>query len=281
MNDSHGHEVAAGDRFRFGANWQRFLTVLNEARIAEAERSLQRMLRRESLQGLRFLDIGSGSGLFSLAARRLGASVHSFDYDPQSVACTTELRRRYFPEDAQWRVEAGSVLDADYMQRLGQFDVVYSWGVLHHTGGMWQALANAGQRVQAGGQLFIAIYNDQGPWSRRWTSIKRIYNRLPKGLRGAYGTLVMGGRELKFLAGALLRFRPGEYLRTWTQYDSNRGMSKWYDLIDWVGGYPFEVATPEQIFEFYRERGFTLQQMTTCAGGIGCNEFVSAAHERP
>jgi 2-polyprenyl-6-hydroxyphenyl methylase/3-demethylubiquinone-9 3-methyltransferase len=72
-----------------------------------------------------------------LAARRLGATVHSFDYDPQSVACTAELKRRYFPEDGAWRVEEASVLDQDYLRRLGQFEVVYSWGVLHHTGVLW------------------------------------------------------------------------------------------------------------------------------------------------
>ncbi len=102
MNDTaatpgttHAAETAAGERFGFGANWARFLRHLDEPRIVAAERSLQQMLGLPSLAGLRFLDAGSGSGLFSLAARRLGAEVHSFDYDPQSVACTRELRRRH------------------------------------------------------------------------------------------------------------------------------------------------------------------------------------------
>lgn len=112
------------NRFAFGANWSRFLSLLNEQRIAEAEQSLRELLGVADLRGKRFLDIGSGSGLFSLAARRLGAEVHSFDYDPQSVACTQELRRRYYPDDPTWRVEQGSVLDSDYLAQLGQFDVV-------------------------------------------------------------------------------------------------------------------------------------------------------------
>ena len=164
----HAREVAQGERFEFGKNWAKFLELLNEQRIAEAEASLRQMLECDDLKGKSFLDIGSGSGLFSLAARRLGARVHSFDYDPHSVACTAELRRRYFPADEAWTVESGSALDAEYLRGLGQFDIVYSWGVLHHTGEMWRALDNAHLPVAPGGRLFIAIYNDTGSQSARW-----------------------------------------------------------------------------------------------------------------
>ena len=129
-------EIKAGGRFEFGANWSHFLALLDESRIADAEKSLCEMLGVTDLRDRRFLDIGCGSGLFSLAARRLGAQVHSFDFDPQSVACAQELKRRFFPEDSQWRVGQGSVLDLGYLDGLGHFDIVYSWGVLHHTGSM-------------------------------------------------------------------------------------------------------------------------------------------------
>src|SRR5450432_3200778 len=128
----HAAEVASGERFEFGKNWAAFLAGMNDARIAAGEQSLREMLQIDSLQGKTFLDIGSGSGLFSLAARRLGAKIQSFDYDPASVACTRELKARYYPEDENWTVASGSVLDADYVNSLGRFDVVYSWGVLHH-----------------------------------------------------------------------------------------------------------------------------------------------------
>src|SRR5258705_4708310 len=136
VSELHNAEVAAGERFEFGRNWARFLVLLEDSSIVRAEESLREMLEIDSLEGKTFLDAGSGSGLFSLAARRLGAKVHSFDYDPHSVACTQELRRRYFSGDADWQVETGSVLDKEYLAGLGTFDVVYSWGVLHHTGQM-------------------------------------------------------------------------------------------------------------------------------------------------
>jgi len=271
---THAIEIARGERFEFGKNWSRFLALLDDGRIARAEESLKQMLEVESLEGQSFLDIGSGSGLFSLAARRLGARVHSLDYDPQSVACTKELRRRYFNNDSEWRIEEGSALDADYLKSLGSFDVVYSWGVLHHTGAMWSALENAQLPVSAGGKLFVAIYNDLGSRSRRWRWIKQTYNDLPRFLKAPFAMTVIAPEEAKSLLRSLVLLKPGEYLRSWTQYNRNRGMSRWRDVIDWVGGYPYEVATPEGIFDFYRSRGFRLTRIKCGGVGLGCNEFV-------
>jgi 2-polyprenyl-3-methyl-5-hydroxy-6-metoxy-1,4-benzoquinol methylase len=274
---AHGTDVAAGRRFEFGANWERLLELMSVERIQCAERSLTNMLQVKTLRDARFLDIGSGSGLFSLAARRLGARVHSFDLDPQSVACTRELRWQFFANDPDWRVEEGSVLDLGYLDKLGEFDIVYSWGVLHHTADMWTAVSNAMRRVAPRGKLFIALYNDQGAQSRRWASVKRLYNQLPRSLRSPYVFLVMAPAELKLFAGALLRGRAGAHLRhRISALDDNptRGMSYWRDMVDWVGGYPFEVAKPEEVFRFMRERGFRMIEMTTVGGGHGCNQFV-------
>ncbi len=270
----HQTEVAAGERFEFGKNWAAFLAVLDDERIAKAEQSLKEMLEVESLEGRSFLDIGSGSGLFSLAARRLGARVHSFDFDSNSFACTQELRNRYFPNDPNWRVEQGSALDAEYLETLGTFDVVYSWGVLHHTGEMWQALENAAIPTQPGGKLFIAIYNDTGSQARRWHWIKRTYCRLPRILKTPFAVAVSVPDELKRFASALVRLKPSEYVHSWTRYKNGRGMNRWHDIIDWVGGYPYEVATVDQIFEFYKERGFSLAKVRSGGVGLGCNEFV-------
>lgn len=263
-------EIRAGQRFAFGANWRAFIDTVDETKIQAAIGSLSRALRSPDLTGRSFLDVGCGSGLFSLAAHRLGAEVHSFDFDAESVAVTAELRARFAP-GADWPVEQGSILDEGYVARLGQHDIVYSWGVLHHTGDLWRAVDRAAGLVKPGGLLFVSVYNDQGWKSRVWRRVKRHYNR--SGRVGRAMTVLLS-------AAYLWRWRPALRLIRWFgvgQPPRARGMSVRHDLIDWVGGYPFEVAKPEAVLDFLRDRGFELRHLKTCAGGLGCNEYVFLA----
>lgn len=264
-------EIKAGNRFEFGKNWSQFLHTLDDEKISAARRSLAGMLGVESMQGLRFLDAGSGSGLFSLAARQLGAAVVSFDYDPASVNCAGELRKRYFPNDPSWQIKEGSVLDRRFVEELGLFDIVYSWGVLHHTGEMWKALDLIGGRVKPNGQLFVSIYNDQGGSSMRWRSIKRTYNKSSPFVRAVMLRAFSLFFQMQGVLSQLARLGQSAGKRPSLRL---RGMSRWSDLVDWIGGYPFEVAKPEDIFDFCRARDFELRKLKTCGAGHGCNEFV-------
>lgn len=269
--DSHAAEVSRGERFKFGENWRKFLEGMSEDRANEAVRSLKKMLGRDDLIGLRFLDIGSGSGLFSLAAQRLGALVTSFDYDSDSLGCTNDIRRRYAPDDPNWKVLQGSILDPHFVESLGQFDVVYSWGVLHHTGAMWQAIDAAMGRVAPGGLFFIAIYNDQGAWSRRWTKIKRFYCSGLVGKCLVSGTFIPYWVTRDLAADIVWRRNP---LKRYTEYGRQRGMSVVRDWFDWLGGYPFEAAKPEDIILPISRRGYRLINLVTAGGSVGCVEYV-------
>ncbi len=262
------------DRFAFGRNWRKYSRVIDDERVDAAVANLHRLIDEEQLEGKRFLDIGCGSGLSSLAAVRLGAEVHAFDYDQDSVATSIALRDRSAIQESCWSIEQGSVLDADYMAGLGKYDIVYSWGVLHHTGAMWQAIDHAAAAVNSGGKFALALYNDQGGASRRWLAIKKRY----------VGGSIFSRILITFVIGAffegraalirLARLQNPLPFQDWKLRREDRGMSVYYDLIDWVGGYPFEVAKPEDVLQFLKQRGFVLDGMKTCAGGHGCNEFL-------
>jgi len=262
-------------RFKFGENWQQFAADLHPDQIVEAGEALSRLLGRKELEGLSFLDIGCGSGLSSLVARKMGACVRSFDFDPDSVACTQALRDRHYSDDPDWIVEPGSILDSDYVGRLGRFDVVYSWGVLHHTGAMWEALDRAAGLVATSGILAVALYR-QTPLCSAWRIEKRTYVSLPTlgqaVVRGAYKTAF-------YAANTALGRNPFTYVR---DYKSNRGMDWHRDVHDWLGGYPYESANADMVKSRMIQLGFRVVRTFERPAGVGlfgtgCDEFVFQA----
>ena len=267
-------------RFGFGSNWQAYAKHVDVAAIAEAERSQVEMLGRDSLRGKRFLDIGSGSGLFSLAAVRLGAErVHSFDYDSDSVACTRSIKDRFAPDAGAWTIERGDVLDDGYMRALGSWDVVYSWGVLHHTGDLWRALANVTKLVRPNGRLYIALYNDQGVVSRFWLAVKRLYVGSGRWIQKLMEIVFFAGFAGILFALDLVRLRNPRQRHDGT---ARRGMTLYTDVVDWIGGYPFEVARCADVVTFMENCGFAIERLIDvgCLRN-GCNEFVFVRADQP
>ena len=259
MSDSlWASQSQSGQRFNFGKNWLRFKKEINSTALAAAKQSILAYVGLESLDSQVFFDIGSGSGLFSLAAYQLGARVVSIDFDPYSVLCTNKLRDEYC-HDSSWHVYEGSVLDLSFLKSLGKPTIVYSWGVLHHTGNLSLALENITEAFLQYRPTFVfAIYNDQGFQSRLWSSIKRLYcSSIFARTFLSFIYLIYSYTSI-FLSN-ILRFRsPFSYLR---QYKSKRGMNVYIDLIDWLGGYPFEVLKPELIVHFMLNKGFYLYHL--------------------
>ena len=139
---------------------------------------------------------------------------------------------------------------------------------------MWEALENATLPVKSGGKFFIAIYNDTGSQVARWKWIKKTYCELPKVLKTPFAMLAILPEESKKLINAIIKLKPQEYIYSWTKYKNGRGMNRWYDIVDWVGGFPYEVAAPDEIFEFYKLKGYQLTKIKCKGVGLGCNEFV-------
>jgi 2-polyprenyl-6-hydroxyphenyl methylase/3-demethylubiquinone-9 3-methyltransferase len=265
--------TALETHFKFGENWQSFTQEVDEARIAKAVTDLAAFMAPESLEGKSFLDIGCGSGLSMLAALRLGAaSVHGTDLDPNSVEAARSLLTRLVPSGSTWTVEQRSVFDLDPQQ--GHFDVVYSWGVLHHTGAMWRAVACAARMVAPNGILAIALYR-KTPLCGLWRIEKRFYTQAPAVIQAAIRTIF----KIAYIVGLLAQRR--NPLRYIANYPSARGMSWHHDVHDWLGGYPYESVLPPEVKTHLEADGFAVTKVKETAApmaglfGTGCDEFLA------
>ncbi|HJQ34217.1 MAG TPA: class I SAM-dependent methyltransferase [Pyrinomonadaceae bacterium] len=233
--------------FSFGKNWRSYVDTVNENAVARARKDIEEWLGADAVEGKTVLDIGCGSGIHSLCFHLLGAKeIVSLDVDPYSVESTRLLWERA-GRPSNWKIIEGSVLDKNFVAGLGKYEVVYSWGVLHHTGSMWEAVANACTRVREGGLMWLALYR-KGPSYPHDLALKQSYNRASK-----LGKKMM---EWKYIYGLMRqRWREGQNPLAWNE-KRERGMDVYHDIVDWLGGLPYEVATAEEVEDFCRERGF-------------------------
>lgn len=263
--------TAPETHFAFGRNWASYAKLVTEAQIEEAVKGLQRLVGG-GLDGKRFLDIGCGSGLHSLAALRLGAAeVVAVDVDPESVSTTESILRSQAP-GRPWRAIEGSVFGLD-RAALGTFDVVYSWGVLHHTGDMIRALRNAAALVRPGGMFIFALYRrTKLCWF--WKREKRWYSQA--------GRVGQAAARAGFILLLRMKFaRHGLSFREHVaEYKGNRGMDFYHNVHDWLGGWPYESISPTEVralmttLDMKEIREFSVPYLPMGTFGSGCDEYV-------
>jgi len=255
--------------FEFGRNWAAFSRhKLDHDHVAQARADFAALFDGVELNGKTFLDIGFGQGLSLLVAAASSAHATGCDIDP---LCAKILRRNsvLFPEVGlqDIRVITGSILDPDTQENIRSaakngFDIVHSWGALHHTGDLNRAFCTAAELVATGGHLVIAIYNHH--WSSPlWLPIKWLYCSLPE-----FGRRLMIGMlsPIIWVAKLIVTGRNPSRMR--------RGMDFRYDVIDWVGGYPYEYATVEEVQELAEKLGFEYVRHRPPRVPTGCNEYV-------
>lgn len=259
--------------FAFGKNWQQFVnTSFSEERVTVAKQHIAEFLGMPDLHGQYFLDVGCGSGLSSLAALALGAErIVSFDVDADAVDAARKLYA-LAGKPEHWQILHGSVLDRAFLRTLDKADIVYSWGVLHHTGQMWQAIEHAATLLNASGLFYLALYTKE-LIHPRWTTIKRWYNRMPVPGKRLMEAAYISGHLSKMLL--LRRRNPIRYVRNYRQ---RRGMAYLTDVRDWLGGYPYEEAKIDETIHFGRSRlGLELINIRT---GEANTEYLFATRQR-
>jgi len=249
--------------FDFGANWLDFSqSVLDQDRLVQASQSLETLLGPGALKGQSFIDVGSGTGLFSLAAKKNGAGpVIGLDINPTCIAVAQKNAIRFGLHD-QTQFCQINILDTAQVSQLSPANIVYAWGSLHHTGQLSLALQNTASLVKPNGYLIVAIYNKHwsSPW---WRRIKHAYVSAPR-----FCQKILIGLMLPIIAAAKFAVTGKN------PFKKERGMDFRIDVIDWVGGYPYEYASPSEMTERLAALGFELQKMTLPAAPTGCVEYV-------
>ncbi len=250
-------------RFNFGKNWNNYSSKIDQSKLNDAIISLEKLLPSEiDFSKKKFLDIGCGSGIHAISAKKLGfKSVLCTDYDIDSVNTS---RRNIDKFKSKIKVIQDDILKTNIQEN---FDIVYSWGVLHHTGNMKKAINNTKKLVMPKGYLIIAIYR-KTYFCPLWTNIKYFYCR----------TNNFNKFILEKLFYSILIIRHIVSLNFSIFEKNERGMNLYNDSVDWLGGYPYESATIEEILDIVGEDFNLINSFNTKPGygifGTGCAEYI-------
>lgn len=255
--------------FNFGKNWHDFSTnALASVNADQARKDFKVLMHGIDLTNINFLDVGFGQGLSSLCAAENGAKVVGLDIEELNRQ-TISLTARYFPtvnlEDL--KLYTGSILSDETCSILmgespSGYDVVHSWGVLHHTGNMYQALERCVELVKPGGYLVISIYNYH--WtSPIWKKIKQAYCFAPTWIQ----------RSMVYVLLPIIWFAKLVVTRQYPNL-KERGMNFYYDVVDWVGGYPYEYSSIENITKLCTQRELVRIKVWPALVPTGCNEYI-------
>ena len=238
--------------FPFGKNWQSFLNSISDDALERARADIVEWVGAPRVAGSTVVDVGCGSGIHSLCFHQLGAKrVVSLDVDCECVEATQSLRNAA-GNPGNWLVQHGSILDGSFVAGLGTFDIVYSWGVLHHTGHMWKAIGTAAELAAPRGMLWLALYV-KGPHYAADLALKKRYNAASPLLKKMMIWQRVGHRMARLA-------RQGRNPLRWNERKA-RGMDTYHDIVDWVGGFPYEVASRDETVDFLRQRGFALEKI--------------------
>ncbi|PKN67513.1 MAG: hypothetical protein CVU57_02065 [Deltaproteobacteria bacterium HGW-Deltaproteobacteria-15] len=258
-------------QFDFGRNWLEFSQkAMTPEKVRQAREDFAWYMKGIDLSRKWFLDIGFGQGLSLLLAAEMGARVVGCDINAQCIKALTNSAA-FFPDA---RVDpadvlVGSILQKEVVESLRSrtpgcsgYHIVHSWGVLHHTGDMWSALKIAASLVRNQGYLALAIYN-RHVTSPAWLHIKWIYNIAPKPVRRAM----------------VLFFFPLIFFAKWASTGRDpriqeRGMDFYFNVIDWIGGYPYEYARSDEVIHRTELLGFKCIRLKPAGVSTGCNQFL-------
>ena len=259
-------------QFDFGSNWKEFSAkALSPEKIQQARNDFQTLMAGINIRGVTLLDIGFGQGLTLLISTELGAITAGCEINPISIE-VLEFNKQKFPKikDCSIPIITGSILDPKIISDLKKvdflhgnlYDIVHSWGVLHHTGNMWEAIKITSDLVKPNGHFIISIYNRH--WtSKIWLLIKWLYNKSPQIIKKL---LVYTFFPIIYVAKYIVTGK--------NPAKSKRGMDFYFDVIDWVGGYPYEYATKDEIAKYVENLGFKCLRCISATVPTGCNQFV-------